>query len=62
MGTRLINVTAPGNQAANEENKPQPAVFVETGLRDSLSFLSNSDRWRTKEPIETNIKKKGVKV
>ena len=25
----------PGNQAANKENKPQPAVFGETGLLDS---------------------------
>jgi len=28
-------VAPPGNQAANKENKPQPAVFGETGLLDS---------------------------
>jgi hypothetical protein len=30
-------VAPPGNQAANRENKPQPAVFGETGLLDSIS-------------------------
>jgi len=29
-------VAPPGNQAANGENKPQPAVFGETGLLDSI--------------------------
>ena len=30
---------APGNQAANGENKPQPGVFGETGLLDSYLTL-----------------------
>ena len=29
-------VAPPGNQAANGENKPQPAASEETGLLDSL--------------------------
>jgi len=32
-------VAPPGNQAANGENKPQPAVSGETGLLDSIGFL-----------------------
>ena len=48
MGTGLNHVTPPGNQAANGESKPQPAVFGETGLFDPLSFPLDSDRWRMK--------------
>jgi len=33
-------VATPGNQAENGENKPQPVASGETGLLDSLTFVS----------------------